>query len=415
MRKPYPSTKLREEIPKPWLKYPDPAQRWARIIFWSLFALGFAASGANSCLVMEDTFQNGIDPAYWSHEVRTDGYGNHEFEWTTASSNNSFVKDGVLYIVPTLTADALGAAAITNGYTLNLTSDGTCTSSNVSECVAVSNSSTNSIVNPVQSARLVTRGKVSIKYGKVEVTARMPLGDWLWPAIWMLPQNNTYGAWPASGEIDYIHARYALSSYSLRLKIAESRGNAPSYPGGGVDKIQGGIHWGPLPQFDSWWKTFGTQQNRIRGYHQDYHKYTLEWDERYLSIYIDNRVYSTLDLSMNQPFWNRGNFPTYYVNGTDTLKLSNPWVLGTGNASPFDQSFYLILNVAVGGTNGFFPDNVGGKPWADSSLTAMGVRQMSSAERTDFWSAKDRWYPTWPSDPTQRGMAVQSVRMWQKC
>jgi beta-glucanase (GH16 family) len=86
------------------------------------------------------------------------------------------VQDGVLYIVPTLTANALGAAAITNGYTLNLTADGTCTSSNVSECVAVSNSSTNSIVNPVQSARLVTRGKVSIKYGKVEVTARMPLG-----------------------------------------------------------------------------------------------------------------------------------------------------------------------------------------------------------------------------------------------
>ncbi|RSH92346.1 hypothetical protein EHS25_008761 [Saitozyma podzolica] len=120
---------------------------------------------------MEDTFQNGIDPAYWSYEVRTDGYGNHEFEWTTTSTNNSFVQDGVLYIVPTLTADALGAAAITNGYTLNLTADGTCTSSNVSECVAVSNSSTNSIVNPVQSARLVTRGKVSIKYGKVEVTS----------------------------------------------------------------------------------------------------------------------------------------------------------------------------------------------------------------------------------------------------
>jgi hypothetical protein len=45
LRKPFPSTKLRGEIPKPWLQYPDPAQRWARIIFWSLFGLGFAASG----------------------------------------------------------------------------------------------------------------------------------------------------------------------------------------------------------------------------------------------------------------------------------------------------------------------------------------------------------------------------------
>jgi hypothetical protein len=58
---------------------------------------------------------------------------------------------------------------------------------------------------------------------------------------------------------------------------------------------------------------------------------------------IDNRVYSTLDLSMNIPFWNRGNFPTYYVNGTDTLKLSNPWVLGTGNAAPFDQCEHLVV------------------------------------------------------------------------
>jgi beta-glucanase (GH16 family) len=101
---------------------------------------------------------------------------NNEFEWTTASSNNSFVKDGILYIVPTLTEDVLGAGAITNGYTLNLTTDGTCTSSNVSQCAVVSNSSTGAIINPVQSARLITRDKVSVKYGKVEVTARMPLG-----------------------------------------------------------------------------------------------------------------------------------------------------------------------------------------------------------------------------------------------
>lgn len=47
LRKPHPSTKLRGEIHKPWLKYPDPAQRWARILFWSLFALGFAASAVS--------------------------------------------------------------------------------------------------------------------------------------------------------------------------------------------------------------------------------------------------------------------------------------------------------------------------------------------------------------------------------
>lgn len=47
LRKPHPSTKLRGEIHKPWLKYPDPAQRWAKILFWALFGLGFAASAVS--------------------------------------------------------------------------------------------------------------------------------------------------------------------------------------------------------------------------------------------------------------------------------------------------------------------------------------------------------------------------------
>ena len=81
-----------------------------------------------------------------------------------------------MHIVPTLTEDHLGLEAITDGYTLNLTLDGTCTTSNVSQCAVVSNSSLGTIINPVMSARMTTRNKVSIKYGKVEVEARMPTG-----------------------------------------------------------------------------------------------------------------------------------------------------------------------------------------------------------------------------------------------
>lgn len=154
-----------------------------------------------TCLVLDDDFST-FNKDVWQHEVRVDGYGNGQFEWTTDSDNNTFVRDGKLYIVPTLTSDVLGEDAITNGYTLNLTTDGTCTSTNVTQCVAVSNSSLLTVINPVRSARIHTKGKVSIKYGKVEVKARMPTGDWIWPAIWMLPVNDTYGAWPRSGEID---------------------------------------------------------------------------------------------------------------------------------------------------------------------------------------------------------------------
>jgi beta-glucanase (GH16 family) len=77
-------------------------------------------------------------------------------------------------------------------YVLNLTRDGTCTSkdqrlsdlSQISRCAIRSNATTGQIINPVRSARLTTAGKKTIKYGRVEVVAKLPRGDWLWPAIW---------------------------------------------------------------------------------------------------------------------------------------------------------------------------------------------------------------------------------------
>ena len=130
----------------------------------------------NVCMVMSDDFSSGqLNADYWTHEVRLDGFGNNEFEWATASPNNSFVDGGILYLVPTLTADVIGADAVNSGYTLNLTTLG-CTSANSSQCVAVSNSTNGSLINPVQSARLITKAKANIRYGKVEVVAKMPTG-----------------------------------------------------------------------------------------------------------------------------------------------------------------------------------------------------------------------------------------------
>ena len=59
----------------------------------------------------------------------------------------------------------------------------------------------NNIINPTMAARLRTVNSFAFKYGKVEIRAKMPSGDWLWPAIWLLPQRNAYGPWPASGEV----------------------------------------------------------------------------------------------------------------------------------------------------------------------------------------------------------------------
>jgi len=123
---------------------------------------------------------------------------------TTASSNNSYVRNGQLYITPTLTADTIGEAALVDGFVYNITgctynitqgisytsplNKAAANSSNIGAdqtfdvaaytraCSAVSNSTSGKIINPIQSARLSTRRTASIKYGRVEVRAKIPTG-----------------------------------------------------------------------------------------------------------------------------------------------------------------------------------------------------------------------------------------------
>lgn len=173
------------------------------------------------CLVLEDHFDGPLNTSLWIPEVSVGGNGNGEFQWTTDSPKNAYTEDGKLYIVPTLTADAIGEANVYDGYTVNLTADGTCTTKEVkwtkidkkvpmqialnsthTNCQARSNATLGTVIPPVQSARLTTKGTAAIRYGRVEVRARMPTGDWLWPAVWMMPRDEVYGEWPRSGEID---------------------------------------------------------------------------------------------------------------------------------------------------------------------------------------------------------------------
>lgn len=182
---------------------------------------------------------------------------------TTNSPNNSFIEDGILYIVPTLTSDVIGTSAIFDGFTYNITG---CTALNASSCGAVSNVTTRTVINPVQSARLTTINSSSIQYGRVEIRAKNPAGDWLWPALWMLPVNDTYGPWPISGEID----------------IMESRGNDRSYEAQGRDFVRASLNWGPLTWLNEVSKTFGWWNSRRRSYDQDFHIYALEWSDKFM-------------------------------------------------------------------------------------------------------------------------------------
>lgn len=139
------------------------------------------------CLVLDENFDS-IDPAVWSHEVQIGGFGPGAFDWTTSDPSNSFTDSEGLHIVPTLTnmTTSFTNDDIWNGATLNLTLDGSCTDPNLNDhnCAVRSNRSKGYTLPPVRSARLSTKGKKFIKYGRVEVVAKMPVGDWLWPAIW---------------------------------------------------------------------------------------------------------------------------------------------------------------------------------------------------------------------------------------
>jgi beta-glucanase (GH16 family) len=104
------------------------------------------------------------------------------FDWTTSDPSNAYTDASGLHIVPTLTTEStsITGSEIYNGYSLNLTESGTCTGTSNATCAVSSNMTLGTMIPPVRSARLSTKGKASIRYGRVEVTARMPVGDWLW-------------------------------------------------------------------------------------------------------------------------------------------------------------------------------------------------------------------------------------------
>jgi hypothetical protein len=221
-------------LPKPWsaARSRTPRAIISHYLVYAVVAIG-AAIGALQCylqykgvmldrqplcLVFEENFddaetvfgQIGTKGGSFMREVNMDGFGfasflsifpfskpyyrNGEFEMTTASTNNSFVKDGYLYIVPTLTSDSLGSNAIVDNTVYNITG---CTfnitrpdngyiikngqrvfdsDSYYKSCSRVANATAGTIINPVQSARLTTRYSASIKYGRVEIKAKMPTG-----------------------------------------------------------------------------------------------------------------------------------------------------------------------------------------------------------------------------------------------
>ncbi|KXX82326.1 Beta-1,3-glucan-binding protein [Madurella mycetomatis] len=380
------------EVEKPWTKTADPKEKWVTILPIIGIIIGLGISGFlvwdgirsvvhhEYCPVLDEDWSNGFNPSIWQKEVQVNGFGNGEFEMTTPGDENVFVENGHLFIKATLQDDRF----MQQDHKIDLLETGTCTSTSPDHCIAYTNVTAGNatIVPPVLSGRINTRRGATIKYGRVEVTAKLPAGDWLWPAIWMMPVDSAYGPWPRSGEID----------------IVESRGNNYTHPQGGNDIISSALHWGPDPANDAWWRTNVKRPALHTTYAAGFNTFGLEWSQKYLFTYVNSRLLQVLYVNFDTPMWTRGNFPTANSNGT---RVDDIWARTGRHNTPFDQPFYLILNLAVGGTNGWFEDNAHGKPWLNGSPNA----------RKDFWQAKDSWYPTWTSPQLE----ISRVVMLQQC
>ncbi|KAF5339550.1 hypothetical protein D9611_011422 [Ephemerocybe angulata] len=411
---PHPSTRLTAPLTqseKPWTAKRQPYTYRSYLLTLACIFLGAAGAAAlcffgytsvplldesRLCSVLDESFSGGaLDSNVWNTEIQLGGFGNGEFQITTDDPDNLFIANEQLYLHPSLTSDKVPNILDGNSYTVPRC---TLAQTNKTACTATSNAQLGRVINPVMSARINTQGKKSIKYGKVSVRAKLPRGDWLWPAIWMLPEDTQkYGKWPMSGEID----------------ILEARGNAPTYPRQGSNYVRSSLNYGPLPSL--YRQLYGWQSQKRSSYDKGFHTYTLEWTERFIRMYVDKRITATLELdhldtkgknSKSGGFWSRGKFPKTAQNGSTEVVVENIWEkAGGGHNAPFDQPFYLIINLAAGGTSGWFPDDEGGKPWYDTSLTAM----------RDFTRDQDNWSKTWPESKDDRAFRIDSVKMWEVC
>ena len=151
------------------------------------------------------------------------------------------------------------------------------------------------------SARVRTYGETSWRYGRFDIKAKLPMGGGSWPAIWMMPLESVYGWWPASGEIDIMETSYSI----YRNKIL---GTTHTTNGHGGNSVGG---------------------SRIMGetIYNDFHTYSIEWLPDKIIWYIDDVEYFRYD-------------PKRF----SACPTSAIW--------PYDQKFFLILNLAIGGTMG---------------------------------------------------------------
>ena len=253
-------------------------------------APALAADNSAWSLVWSDEFDGRkIDRAKWGYDVDCWGGGNEEHQCYTKSARNAAIEDGKLVITARYER-VTGPALPEHLRRTSATPEAEAT-------------------RDISSARLSTRGKAAWRYGKVEVRAKLPQGQGTWPAIWMLPEKDSYGSWAASGEIDILEA------VNLGVPCAKC-------PGGRENTILGTLHFGgkwPNNQHK------GEEVPVPEVLDDGFHTYAIEWQPERITWLFDGRIYA--------------------------VRTADEWTT-TGSpkrGAPFDQPFHLILNLAIGG------------------------------------------------------------------
>lgn len=210
-------------------------------------------------LVMSDEFDVNGKPnsEIWNYNIGTgnNGWGNGELQYYTDRTENVTVQNGVLLI--TARKESFNGSSYT-------------------------------------SARLLTKGKFEQAYGRYEARIRVPYGQGIWPAFWLLGANSDTVVWPQCGEID----------------IMEYRGQNPT-------TILGTVHGPGYSGGNSISKSYNLLNDR---FDTGFHVYGIEWGPEYINFYVDDVLYNQITPS----------------------DVTGEWV--------FDKPFYIIINLAVGGS-----------------------------------------------------------------
>lgn len=319
-------------------------------------------------LLLEDNF-NFFNASLWKREIKMPLAPDYEFCVYHNENHQQLVQidDGQLLIKPIILEDLYGENATAYGR-LQLNR---CTSTVSYECSRKALSY--SILPPIISARLTTKERFVLRYGRIEIRARFPRGDWLYPEMWLEPKYSTYGANYASG----------------RVLLGMTRGNENLVNVTDVSKIYDarrldfGIRVGPPSNVReilvSKIHEFGPRWT------QDFHVYTTIWTSDGFTFLIDGEEVGRM--RPDEEGW---------------MSDSNA---GRKNA-PFDLEFYITLGVGAGGVR-VFPDNTLNsgypKPWRNLGAKAM----------LNFWNSRNEWLPSWRQDNGEKtAFAIDYVKVW---